>query len=400
MNNKIKSKFFQLISFDRKLLEAASVINIQRMYLLSWIMGAINIVHIAFFGLNVPSSPQHVVLWYHSIITLHLTMLLANMILGLIAFKIKKQEKEGEKKAYLMQTMSIFLNLLFGILLCVSDQLVTTNINPLLTACIGVGLIFLIPPIIAVVVYAATFFLFFYMVTWTQHVPELLIHIRINSVTATGMGLGISLILWKNHLSKLKQNHVIQEQQRNLEEKNESLQFLATRDALTGLFNRMHFIELANTEAIKNGKTNQEACIIILDIDFFKKVNDDFGHPAGDQILKELSDIIQATLKITDISARLGGEEFIILLPQTGLQLGKEIAEQLRQTIEAHSFSYEGKTIKVTASFGIAKLSHSFHTCYNDADKALYMAKQTGRNRVMAAESQSARNGASTTEPL
>lgn len=373
----LKSTIFK---YDPTIYKDLSIINIHRIHVMGWIMGLINIVHVVIFWLNIPSNPDHVVRWYELIIIIHSIMLFTNGILGFTSFWIEKKRKQSHKIGYVIQCLSIFANLLFGILLCVSDQLVTTNINPLLIACIGVGVIFLIPPIVSVVFYSVTFFLFFNLVTWTQHIPELLEHIRINSVTAAGMGFGVSWVLWRNNLLRNQQQAIIEDQKRKLEEKNEYLQFVATRDPLTGLLNRVCFRELVNTELLKHGS----ACMVLLDIDFFKQINDNYGHPAGDGILKETAKI--STLRRSDIAARLGGEEFIILLPETNLQNGREVAEKLRRKIQDYSFQTEGQILKITASFGIAELTNSFDTCYSQADQALYTAKKNGRNCTVIAE--------------
>ncbi|WCN36385.1 GGDEF domain-containing protein [Aneurinibacillus uraniidurans] len=346
-------------------------------------MGFINAAHVIFFWAHIiPGNSDHMIRWSYLIIVIHSLMLFINGILGLLAFILKKREKQATKIAYFVQFISAFINLVFGVLLCISDQLVTTDINPLLTASIGVGVIFLIPPIVAAVLYSTIFFLFFNMITWTQNVPELLEHVRANSLAAIGMGFGVSWLLWMNNVVKIQQERLIKDQKRKLEETNENLWFLATHDSLTGLFNRSYFIELVEMEKDKVCGIKSEACIIVLDIDFFKKINDTFGHPAGDEILRETSRILVSTLRSVDVSARLGGEEFIVLLPETDLEAGEKVAEKLRKIIQEYSFSFHGRLIKVTASFGVARLTDSFHMCYTEADQALYVAKKRGRNCV------------------
>ncbi len=359
-----------------------SAVNIHRAYLMGMIMGLINIAHIVVFWISIPNGPKNVVHWHYLIIFIHSAMLVINSILGFISFMIEKKRLQGHRVGFFIQNFSILVNLLFGILLCVSDQLVTTNINPLLVACMGIGVIFLIPPVVSAAFYFITFFSFFYMAAWTQHAPDLLEHIRVNGLTAAGMGFGVSWILWKNHILRIKQQQIIENQKRQLEEKNKYLQFLATADSLTGLFNRGYFTELVNKEILRNSRTNREACIILLDIDYFKKINDSFGHPAGDHIIKETAKIITSTLRQSDLSARLGGEEYIILLPETNLQNGREVAEKLRGAIQDHSFQFDGQTIEVTASFGAARLTDSFDTSYRLADEAMYASKKNGRNCV------------------
>jgi diguanylate cyclase (GGDEF)-like protein len=376
--------FFKRTLFcnDLTIYEDLSAINIHRIYLMGFIMGLINIAHVIVFWSSVPSSPKNVVLWHYLIIFLHLMMLLINGILSFSSFLIEKKRKQGHRIAFFIQGLSVLVNLLFGIFLCVSDQLVTTNINPLLVACIGVAVIFLIPPAVSATLYFVTLVLFFYIVTWTQDNPALLEHVRLNSLTATGMGFGVSWVLWKNQLVRAKQQKVIERQKRELEEKNKYLQCLATHDPLTGLFNRGYFTELVNKEIIRNKRTNSKSSIVLLDIDLFKKINDHYGHPAGDKIIQETANILTSTLRQSDISARLGGEEFIILLPETNLRAGREVAEKLRSKIQDYFFQFDGHKLEVTASFGVAELKDSFDLCYSQADQALYASKKKGRNCV------------------
>lgn len=359
-----------------------SAINIRRIIIMSMVMGPINIIHIIVFWLDLPHSPSNIVHWHQLIILIHSSMLLINGIFCLACIQIEKNKMQRGKLAFFIQGLCVFANLLFGIFLCVSDQLVTTNINPLLVACMGIGVVLLIPPIISAVFYLITFVFFYHLVTLTQHVPDLLEHVRVNSITATGMGFGVSWILWKNNVLRAKQQKIIEDQKLELEEKNRYLEYLAIRDPLTKLYNRDHVKELVDNEITGSNPQNVEACILLMDLDFFKEVNDNYGHPAGDMVIKETACILTRTLRASDIAGRLGGEEFIILLPQTKIQDGRLIAEELKRSIKEYSFYFEGQLINITASLGITNLKDSFDESYRQADEALYAAKKNGRNCV------------------
>jgi diguanylate cyclase (GGDEF)-like protein len=124
-----------------------------------------------------------------------------------------------------------------------------------------------------------------------------------------------------------------------------------------------------------------------MDLDHFKRVNDTWGHPAGDAVLRNVAAVANATVRSTDLVGRLGGEEFIVLLPGTSGDAARRIAEKLRTALEASPVQWEQTTICATASIGIAGTTalekRSFDSLYSDADKALYLAKQRGRNRVV-----------------
>jgi diguanylate cyclase (GGDEF)-like protein/PAS domain S-box-containing protein len=160
-----------------------------------------------------------------------------------------------------------------------------------------------------------------------------------------------------------------------------SLEEKANRDNLTGIHNRDSF-ENMFSEEIKYAKSNRlPLSLMLFDIDFFKEINDTFGHQAGDNILIEIASLIAQNIKASDIFARWGGEEFVILLPNTPLEGAYTFAKKLRETIAEHIFSYKDT---ITASFGVAQLdSHDDKsTLFHKADKALYAAKANGRNRV------------------
>lgn len=161
-------------------------------------------------------------------------------------------------------------------------------------------------------------------------------------------------------------------------------------DALTGIANR-GALEAQGPESFKRSDLlGIPLSIITFDIDHFKKVNDTFGHPAGDYVLKEITKIISTRLiRGNDFFARSGGEEFVLLLLGSNLRTAEEVAERIRQTLEAHHFQFEGKDIPITISAGVAiknEKDESWETIYDRSDKALYHSKNSGRNMVAIAE--------------
>lgn len=160
----------------------------------------------------------------------------------------------------------------------------------------------------------------------------------------------------------------------------------ANTDGLTKCYNKMYFNNQLELEVKKSKVTGKPLALIIFDLDHFKNLNDNFGHDAGDYVLKELARIIRDNgIRQGDVFARYGGEEFCILLPNTNLKQGFEIAERQRKLIEKHEFIYDNKRLPVTASVGIADYREGVNTgtdLFKRSDSAVYKSKEGGRNQV------------------
>jgi diguanylate cyclase (GGDEF)-like protein len=156
-------------------------------------------------------------------------------------------------------------------------------------------------------------------------------------------------------------------------------------DSLTGLLTRRQMLQLSNNEIEVFDPINHPISIIIFDIDNFKEINDSKGHLVGDQILKSVADLCMVKMRQNDIFSRFGGDEFIVIMPDSKLEDGKLLADRLCQTISTQDFEIFGSKIRITASFGVTNfLSEDTLDCaIIRADKALYSAKQAGRNRVV-----------------
>ncbi len=183
-----------------------------------------------------------------------------------------------------------------------------------------------------------------------------------------------------HHYIAIKQN--ISERKRMEDE----LRLQATTDALTGMANRREFFSRAESELarIKRGKAGM-AAIIMVDIDHFKRVNDTYGHAVGDVVLRHLADTVTGSLRRSDFSGRIGGEEFALMLPETSVEQGVQFAERLRVELEQSKVTTEAGDISYTASFGLALMSaddENLDAALARADEALYRAKGAGRNRV------------------
>lgn len=188
-----------------------------------------------------------------------------------------------------------------------------------------------------------------------------------------------------------KENAIRKETEAALRKSQDELQRLAMTDALTGLFNRRHFNRVAEEEIRRTLRYKHPLSVMVFDIDFFKRVNDTFGHRTGDRVLAMIARITREVLRSSEIPARWGGEEFIVLLPETPAEAAAAVAERLRGKIEEAELSTDRGVVKVTASFGVSDVLEHRDTRLEDqivsefvstADRAMYASKSTGRNRV------------------
>jgi diguanylate cyclase (GGDEF)-like protein len=169
------------------------------------------------------------------------------------------------------------------------------------------------------------------------------------------------------------------------QERIRGLQEQADRDSLTGLYNYRRFHQLLEEHLDQARQMNIPLTLLLADIDFFKRVNDTHGHPAGDYVLQTLGKLLAQVLRSSDILARHGGEEFGLILPLLPLEKSLLVVERVRRTVEGFPFAYEDRPIPLTMSFGVAFLSPGSRIgkdqLFKLADTALYEAKKTGRNK-------------------
>ncbi len=167
---------------------------------------------------------------------------------------------------------------------------------------------------------------------------------------------------------------------------------LSQTDALTGLFNLRHFLALSNKELSRAKRFDRLPSLLMFDVDYFKSVNDAYGHQRGDEVLKRIGEVCRRHLRAVDILGRIGGEEFAILMPETSTRSAWEAAERLRRSIAAEQIQMEGSPdnpLQVTISIGVAKVlvsDQQIDSALQRADRSMYHAKQGGRNRVSVSD--------------
>jgi diguanylate cyclase (GGDEF)-like protein len=187
------------------------------------------------------------------------------------------------------------------------------------------------------------------------------------------------------------EQRMLQLQRENLDlvVKNRALCEVSSRDTLTGLYNRWYVIEKIESEINRALRHGSPMSLLMLDIDHFKRINDTWGHTAGDEVLRSIGKLLRESCRVYDVPGRYGGEEFCIVLPETRLGNTTVVAERIRQRLESTRLSCGSTSIAVTASIGIAGMDESANdeilspaALIDRADRALYSAKSRGRNRI------------------
>lgn len=161
--------------------------------------------------------------------------------------------------------------------------------------------------------------------------------------------------------------------------------YMSVTDPLTGLYNRRHFEDCVEREFLRSKRYKNSLSFAIIDIDFFKKINDTYGHSCGDFVLKEVAYKILQTFRKTDMVFRYGGEEFTVIITETPMEKAVIPLERLKKAICESEFLYHGQIIKLSVSIGLSEINNNtqtVHELFESADKALYEAKKNGRNQI------------------
>jgi diguanylate cyclase (GGDEF)-like protein len=189
--------------------------------------------------------------------------------------------------------------------------------------------------------------------------------------------VGVDDCQWLSELSKLKAE-------------NAELKQLVTTDTLTGLYNFRYFREMLAKEMEQTQRAGRPTGLIMIDLDHFKAINDEWGHEGGNQALILAASVFRQAVRLSDIVCRYGGEEFAIILPQTTLPTAVNVAERVRQWLQQSMVDFDGQQFSITASFGVGVFSRgqqvSAEAFIDSVDQYLYQAKQQGRNRVAHAD--------------
>ena len=328
-----------------------------------------------------PLGQPELVSWAGTISNAHTAMLVLDALLWLCVERHLRGRKAANRWSYALVLCTSGTYVVFGAILSLADVKVGAGagIASFLLTTIMISVTALMRPALSWPLFLGVY-LYFQQAIGTLGISlAQQASVQAISLSIPLLALLTSFTIWQQYVKTVLV-------QRQLSVRNAELLHLAQHDPLTGLYNRRHFAAEATAELARAHRTHSPSSILIADIDFFKKVNDQYGHPAGDQVLKEVASVLASNVRATDVVARLGGEEFIVLMPHTTRDGAMALAEKLRSSMDKHPMQVEAQTLAVTVSVGVSELAADqdggFEDLYIAADTALYAAKSHGRNRV------------------
>lgn len=285
-----------------------------------------------------------------------------------------------------LQAVFCLTYLTFGTAASILDVSIGNGIGTFLIICMGTAVLSLMRPMFAMGIFGITFLVFGAILRRSNIDPTLLASLQVQVVAMLAMAVVMSMVIWHQYTRTVLLRRELSDNNDLLKAQQQELVTLAERDALTGLYNRRQFMRMAEMELVRADRMPRGTSLLMVDLDFFKKVNDEYGHPAGDGVLQQVAGILMSSVRASDLVGRMGGEEFIVLLPYTTPEQAVVVAEKLRLALRAHPLKIEHLALPVTASFGVTGLTETqkapLQALYTAADLALYAAKHGGRDRV------------------
>lgn len=376
---------------DAQVEQEVALVNMRRLRWLIPMFLALNLLLMAFFLLGPAASETPVQqTWWNGAMRVYAGTTAWLVLVLLVTSRVVRRTRV-DRAVRVLQVVAPSSLLLFTIALTSLDQLITPNISPYLLGCMSVSLLFLLPPAFTVWLFGTGYVLFYVGMGLTQSDPALLLSNRANGFGAALLGLVLSLVLWRRNAQYLLLQRELTARNATLEKQQDELLWLATRDALTGLYNRREFMQLSAQELLRAQRHGGFTSAIVIDLDYFKIINDRYGHPAGDKVLGHVAQCLLGGVRATDLVARIGGEEFMVLLPRTDIDAAVGLANKLRHLLnQAPAPVGKDLQVPITASFGVgcmpASSEGTMAALYAAADKALYDAKRLGRDRVERVE--------------
>lgn len=329
----------------------------------------------------VPAGHPELVEWAQAIALPHGVMLVVAAVLGGLTAWHLHQTERSDAWGYFLQLAVFVAYLVMGAVLTLPDIKVgaPTGIGTYLLASVVVSAMSLIRPGVSVPLFFAVAWFFKEGLLRFSLSAEQFATMQLITLAVPVLSSVVSVMIWQQYVKATLL-------QRQLSASNAELLHLAQHDVLTGLYNRRYFMQEAMAELARAARAQLPTSMLIVDIDFFKKINDEYGHPVGDTVLQQVAHLLTAGVRATDIVARLGGEEFVVLMPNTTRTGALAVGEKLRASLDQQNLRLKRHVLHATLSVGVSEFAAGeagpFEDLYGAADKALYAAKANGRNRV------------------
>jgi diguanylate cyclase (GGDEF) domain len=357
------------------------LVNLTRAKILLAILFVVEIIFIFTNDIRYLINPTANIIWKdYGYFIVHL-LLLSTCIIGLVIIKKFDKVDTGKRRTVFYNYFTPAILVIYLVLtsfLDGLDQLHIRNINSLFIANLlicGGAFIFNFPK--NLFTYTIPFLGYIGVFSLVNSESNIIISHLINDLIFLFAVIVISTSMYNYQYEVIAENII-------LEKTNKLLNYVSNHDPLTGLINRRCFMDQLRSN--REGEVNM-ASLVLVDIDFFKNINDFYGHPVGDMVLKMVSSVLMKYMKEGDFAARWGGEEFLLFLDNVSAEEAYTLTDTLRKDIEELMLEEKDFRFQVTASFGIATFvnesENSFYTAYKAADLALYQAKHQGRNRVV-----------------
>lgn len=333
-----------------------------------------------------PAGRPDLQAWADALAWLQGGLVVVLLVLGLLARTLLRRGAGAGLAGMAVQAVFCAAYLAFGAAAGILDVGVGNGIATFLVICMAVAVLSLMRPALSAALFGLAF-VFFFSVLRTRAIDSaLLASLQIQAIAVVLMAQLIAVMVWHQYACRVLLSRRLEAAHADLLAKQKELESLAEHDMLTGLYNRRKFMQLAEQELGRVSRIPTETWLLMVDLDFFKRINDQYGHPVGDGVLQQVAAILKDGVRSTDVVARIGGEEFIVLMPNTRREGAMAVAEKLRIAVRTRPLELLERLVPVTASFGVTGLAPhqraSIDTLYAAADKALYVAKNLGRDRV------------------
>lgn len=379
------------LSADKDIVDEVHQFNIRRFPVVAAFSFAVHASLSVHFLVGVIGSIPEDVSWRREIFLVHFIQTVFYFLMNLLYYVVKRRKRISCRLGRVLPWAVVVDTMAAGIAITAADQRITTNITPFMLVCLFCALAFYSRPFISLPLVALSYAGFLAVIGIHQPDRAVLESNQVNGLAVISLCAGVSVLLWMGIVRNIRQKHIIDQTTRELNETNARLVHLAAHDPLTGLLNRSRFEEHVVEEIQRIRRYRGSAGLLIFDPDDFKRINDRYGHPVGDDVIRHIARLVHDNLRITDAVARWGGEEFSVLLPGIQTEEVRAVAEKIRKHVEANPYVMPtGEAIPITVSIGgsmlEAETENPLIQAYQTADAAMYRAKRLGKNRVCMAD--------------